>query len=271
MATQTVEFSAAPSQTITAKLFAVGSDTVVQSVTATESTNRKGLYSAAYTNAPAALYKIIAFVGATPVATWWVDLTLTTATFQAYEVPESIFAGGGGGGGTDWTTAERTALRSILGFDASGNVIDPTVGILDTIRDKTSLITANTIFVSNPVAALGNIRAPIFINTDYLAAQGNAFTWTIPAISGWTAATVTPLFGLRLGTAKVQVTGTATDNGDGTWDLVFDVVALDTVAMVPGYYTWTVDVSYQQYIITKVYSDKPVELRYNETDAPLPP
>lgn len=40
---------------------------------------------------------------------------------------------GGGGGGTDWTSSERTAIRGILGFDSSGNIIVPTVGILETI------------------------------------------------------------------------------------------------------------------------------------------
>jgi hypothetical protein len=42
---------------------------------------------------------------------------------------------GGGGGGTDWTSNERIAIRSILGFNSSGSVVDPSVGILDEIRD----------------------------------------------------------------------------------------------------------------------------------------
>jgi len=83
VATQTVEFRSPPSQTITAKLFAVGSDTQVASVSATEATNRKGTYSAAYTDVPAGEYELIALVGAVPVARWFVTLTLTTATFQA--------------------------------------------------------------------------------------------------------------------------------------------------------------------------------------------
>jgi len=64
-------------------LFAVGSDTQVASVSATEATNRKGTYSAAYTDVPAGEYELIALVGAVPVARWFVTLTLTTATFQA--------------------------------------------------------------------------------------------------------------------------------------------------------------------------------------------
>lgn len=99
MATQTVEFFAAPDQTVTAKLFASGSDTQIASVTATEQTNRKGVYQAAYTDVAAGLYRLLALVGTTPIASWWTDLTLTTATFQSYEIPASVFAGGGGGGG----------------------------------------------------------------------------------------------------------------------------------------------------------------------------
>jgi hypothetical protein len=44
--------------------------------------------------------------------------------------------GGGGGGGTDWTSNERSAIRSILGFNSSGTIVDPSVGILDEIRDS---------------------------------------------------------------------------------------------------------------------------------------
>lgn len=83
MATQTVEFRSPPSQTVTAKLFAIGSDTQVASVSTTEATNRKGTYSAAYTDVAAGEYELIALVGAVPVARWFVTLTLTTATFQA--------------------------------------------------------------------------------------------------------------------------------------------------------------------------------------------
>lgn len=83
MATQTVEFRSPPSQTVTAKLFAIGSDVQVASVSSTEATNRKGTYSAAYTDVPAGEYELIAFVGSISVARWFVTLTLTTATFQA--------------------------------------------------------------------------------------------------------------------------------------------------------------------------------------------
>ena len=57
-------------------------------------------------------------------------------------------AGGGGGGGTDWTSSERTAIRGILGFNSSGSVIDPTVGILDEMRDDVGAIGINVYPVS---------------------------------------------------------------------------------------------------------------------------
>ena len=57
-------------------------------------------------------------------------------------------AGGGGGGGTDWTSSERTAIRGILGFNSSGSVVDPTVGILDEIRDGIGSIGINVYPVS---------------------------------------------------------------------------------------------------------------------------
>lgn len=56
---------------------------------------------------------------------------------------------GGGGGGTDWTANERTAIRSILGIPTSGTTpTDPTVGILDTIRDTVGSIGLNVYPVS---------------------------------------------------------------------------------------------------------------------------
>jgi hypothetical protein len=61
---------------------------------------------------------------------------------------ENAPSGGGGGGGTDWTSNERSAIRSILGFDSSGSVVDPSVGILDEIRDGLGNTTVNVYPVS---------------------------------------------------------------------------------------------------------------------------
>lgn len=51
----------------------------------------------------------------------------------------------GGGGGTDWTADERTQIRAILGIAGSGTTPDdPTVGIMDTIRDAVLAVKAST-------------------------------------------------------------------------------------------------------------------------------
>ena len=46
-------------RTATAKLFTFGNDAVVASVAATEATNRKGTYIAAFTDVPAGEYELI--------------------------------------------------------------------------------------------------------------------------------------------------------------------------------------------------------------------
>jgi hypothetical protein len=64
----------------------------VATASATEATNRKGTYSAAFTDVAAGTYELISFVSSTPVARWYVVLTLTTATFQVTDAPASTIA-----------------------------------------------------------------------------------------------------------------------------------------------------------------------------------
>jgi hypothetical protein len=93
MATQTIEFIAASGLTLSVDLFAINSDAVAQSASSvTESVNRKSVYNAVFTDVAAGTYQLIAFSGANSVALWEVDLTLTTATFRAYDPlnPKSI-------------------------------------------------------------------------------------------------------------------------------------------------------------------------------------
>jgi hypothetical protein len=89
---------------------------------------------------------ITAYNGTTKVAT--VDSAWTTNPADGSSFAIIQAAGtSGGGGGTDWTANERTAIRSILGFDSSGTVSLPTVGVMDAIKDKTDLITSDGISV----------------------------------------------------------------------------------------------------------------------------
>jgi hypothetical protein len=89
---------------------------------------------------------ITAYNGTTKVAT--VDSAWTTnpANGSSFAIIQAAGTSGGGGG-TDWTANERTAIRSILGFDSNGTVSLPTVGVMDAIKDKTDLITSSGISV----------------------------------------------------------------------------------------------------------------------------
>lgn len=128
MATQTVEFSAPSGQTITARLFAAGSDTLAQTASSvTEATNRDGVYSATFTDAAAGLYKLIATnAGGTLLAQWWVDLTLATATFQSYEMPVSVVQSG-------LSTLDAAGVRTAVGM-ASAN-LDTQLSDLPTVAE----------------------------------------------------------------------------------------------------------------------------------------
>lgn len=86
MATQTLEFNATTGLTITCKLFAIGSDTVVASVAATEKTNDKNRYSVAFTNIPAGRYRLNGFVGSVG---GFVNETYNLLLITAVFLPES--------------------------------------------------------------------------------------------------------------------------------------------------------------------------------------
>jgi len=95
MVTQTVEFSAPPGQTAIAKLFSPGSDTEIDSASATEETNRIGEYSVDYVDVAAGTYRlIITDSNGILLAKWWVDLTLETARFQSYEISINVIQSG---------------------------------------------------------------------------------------------------------------------------------------------------------------------------------
>jgi hypothetical protein len=178
--------------------------------------------------------------------------------------------GGGGGGGTDWTSSERSAIRSILGFNSSGTVVDPSVGILDEIRDKTALITSGTVQTALPVTASGQITSPLVIGDDYLAANGRAFSWTVALPPGFVAATASCRFGMRFedetGVNSFVSTGTVTDAGSGNVTLSFDVAKTVTGDLRPGWYDWSVEiVSASGTEITRVKSGKNAEWQEKQT------
>ena len=144
MATQTVEFLAVYGQTLTAKLYAVGSDTLVQTASAvTEQTNRVGVYRATFTDATAGEYELhVATSGGVPVARWYTTLTLTTATFQAYDttvrsVTNSVTVGTNNDK-TGYTLSQSfPANFATLGINGSGHV--SRVTLVDTTTTNTDM------------------------------------------------------------------------------------------------------------------------------------
>jgi hypothetical protein len=180
-------------------------------------------------------------------------------------------AAGGGGGGTDWNANERTAFRTILGFNSAGDILDPSSGILDTIRDQTALITSGgTVYVTSPVTATGQLASPLIIGDDYLAANGRRFRWTVELPSGYVIGTSTARFGMRYedeqGLNTFVATGTVTDATGGNVHLDFDVAKTVTGTLRPGWYEWSVEiVSGSGVEITRVKSGKNAEWQEKQT------
>ena len=190
--------------------------------------------------------------------------------FDTIALENAPSGGGGGGGGTDWTSSERSAIRSILGFNSSGSVVDPSVGILDEIRDKTALITSGTVYTALPVTSSGQITSPLVIGDDYLAANGRAFSWTVALPTGFVAATASCRFGMRFedetGVNSFVATGTVTDAGSGNVTLSFDVAKTVTGDLRPGWYDWSVEiVSASGVEVTRVKSGKNAEWQEKQT------
>jgi len=93
MATQTIEFAAPSGQTITAKLFAAGSDTIEATASSvTARTNAAGVYVATVTSTLAGVYRLVATnASGTLLAQWWVRLANADGTYIAYESPNADY------------------------------------------------------------------------------------------------------------------------------------------------------------------------------------
>ena len=171
MATQSVEFSAPPNQTLTVRLFSAGSDTIVQTASSvTAATNRAGIYTAAFTDVAAGVYRLIATNAAgTPLAMWWTDLTLTTATFPAYEMPMSLVQ-------TTVTNSDKTGY-SLTPTTGLGN---QTSNITGSLSGSVGSVTGNV--GGNVVGSVGSVVAgvTVTINNDK---TGYTLTVSPPTVS----------------------------------------------------------------------------------------
>jgi hypothetical protein len=117
MATQTLEFNAGTGLTISCKLFAVGSDTVVATATATEKTNDDNRYAVEFTDVAAGAYRLNGFVSSVGgFANEIYDLTLATATF--YPRSETKMRGTDGANTTAPLTSEQTQTAAAAALTA---------------------------------------------------------------------------------------------------------------------------------------------------------
>lgn len=171
MPTQTVEFRAAPGLSLTVRLFAIGSDTIVQTASScTEATNRKGTYAAVFTDPGAAEFELVGLSGTTPVCRWFVTLTLTTATFQAYEVRTQAVVGNVGGNVagsvnnvTNDVNVSPTSVRSAVGL-AAANLDTQLSGIQSDTTTLTGRLTASRALYLDNLNVGGAVASQADIN-----------------------------------------------------------------------------------------------------------
>ena len=219
MATQTVEFRAPTGLTITAKVFEVGSDTQVASVLATEETNRKGTYTAAFTDVAAGEYQLIALDGSSiPLASWWVTLTLTTATFQVYDRVDKD-----GITKSNWAalTVDHTSTGS---FGAAIGALPLAPAIADAVWDEAmSGHTANGSYGSHIVRSANQNQNTVSITgSQHIAADVHAFQSNVIDATALASSAVTEI---QVGLATSSgVTAAFTEIKGATWSSSTDTL-----------------------------------------------
>jgi len=140
---------------------------------------------------------------------------------------------------------------------------------LNLARVANAASAGGVVTVSQPVSTDGNLIYPIVIGDDYLVANGRAFEWTIPAITGFSVASSTCTFGGKYIADGVThswlVTGTVSDVGSGQWKLSFDFVKTVTQSLIAAYYVWSVEIRQSGTEITRVRAGKNVQLMEKQT------
>ena len=125
MATQTIEFAAPTGETITARLYAAGSDTIAATAsTVTEQTNRRGVYNAVVSSSLSGVYRLVATdASSVPLATWWVTLANANGTYIAYEIaPETVAGSVWNSLLASYTTADTFGARIVRSTNSNNTV-----------------------------------------------------------------------------------------------------------------------------------------------------
>lgn len=248
MATQTIEFAAVSGRNLVARLFPLGSDAQTGPDTAaTEQTNRKGLYLAAWTDAPAGDYLLHAFDVATSriVAIQRVKLLAETGTYREWSdaMLQAIF---------DKPAAELSPEDLA---EISGAIVDALAAEGVTVNQLTAeaiaqLATKRAFYLLSPLNECGRYR--IVRGQDCFAVDGRALDLPNPQ-GDWpnlTGASIKVTF--STGTTSLTLDGSVvvpTGSGqlvrgepasaftqqltEGDWTLDFEAVLQGTAHVVP--------------------------------------
>jgi len=220
MATQTLEFDAPSGLTLSCKLFAIGSDTVVATASATEKTNDLNRYSVAYTDLAAGAYRLNAFVGAVGgFANELFDTLAATGTYYPRSETAPLDAAG---------------TRTAIGLAAAN--LDTQLADIPTVSefDARTLASADYFVVGDYTAPDNASITAILASTDELQTnQGNWLTAT--GFSTHSAADVVTALGTGstlTDCATADVSGLATAAsiaGLNDFDPAVDIVARVTL------------------------------------------
>lgn len=132
------------------------------------------------------------------------------------------------------TLPEESQVLLDIGYGDAGTEF---IGTLESYAiDRDSNVDAN-----------GQIRSPLWIGTDYLAANGNGFRWRVKAPAGLVPADVSVYFRARRACSKstayawdvlaASVTAVTVDSVT-YWDIEVSLLATHTAALSEGIYRW---------------------------------
>lgn len=167
----------------------------------------------------------------------------TTDTGEAVAVAGSVakLAQGAAGGNVTVEAFTNDALLDLIQDDTGARA-----AVAGSVAQLSRALAGTVIVVSQPVAADGQLDDPLIIGDDYAATNARDLNWTVPAVTGATAAASTCKLGFKDNDSSEAFTvdGTVSDNGDGTWKLSFDIAASDTQGVITeNEFEWSVELT----------------------------
>lgn len=211
MATQTLEFNAASGLTPTVKLFVPGTDTVVDSQSATERTNNIGTYTVNYTDAPADTYEWKAIVSGKAIAAGLADIEASTATYYAYDRASPTLESNAADAASDAASAASSAAAAASAALSAASVILQATTIATLASQTEFTLTAGsadddayndkTIIVVDQ--STSTQKAVVYV-ADYVGATKTVKLLEAPVFTIATGDSVYVVHGTRLATVEID-------------------------------------------------------------------